>query len=140
MTLTAAAGAKPQRRLSPRRVPKLSVLTFGILLLTVLLRPLFPVDALASPPRGAPERGGASRSNNTNRGDAKRTETKPREYNYFAYGSNMCSATMTALRGLNPLASTAAVLPGHELRFNVPGTPLVEPSWASVEPRRRGQK
>ena len=46
----------------------------------------------------------------------------------------MCSATMTALRGLRPAASTAAVLPGHELRFNVPGLPGVEPSWASVEP------
>ena len=46
----------------------------------------------------------------------------------------MCSDTMTALRNLNPLASTAAVLPDHELRFNVPGMKFIEPSWASVEP------
>ena len=58
----------------------------------------------------------------------------PRRYNYFAFGSNMCSATMTDLRNLRPVAATAAVLPDHELRFNVPGMPLVEPSWASVEP------
>ena len=56
----------------------------------------------------------------------------------------MCSATMTDLRNLRPVAVTAAVLPDHELRFNVPGMPLVEPSWASVEPvvpveRRRKQ-
>ena len=55
-------------------------------------------------------------------------------YNYFAFGSNMASATMRELRQLSPLASTAAVLPRHELRFNLPGMPLVEPSWASVEP------
>ena len=55
-------------------------------------------------------------------------------YNYFAYGSNMCSSTMINLRTLSPLASTAAVLPAHTLRFNIPGVPLVEPSSASVEP------
>ncbi len=55
-------------------------------------------------------------------------------YNYFAFGSNMASSTMTALRNLEPVISTAAVLPGHRLAFNVPGTPLIEPSWASVEP------
>jgi len=41
---------------------------------------------------------------------------------------------MTALRNLNPIASRAAILPQHRLAFNVPGTVLVEPSWASVEP------
>ena len=55
-------------------------------------------------------------------------------YNYFAYGSNMASSTMTNLRNLSPLASTAAILPAHTLRFNIPGVPLVEPSSASVEP------
>lgn len=55
-------------------------------------------------------------------------------YNYFAYGSNMCSSTMINLRNLSPLASTAAILPAHTLRFNIPGVPLVEPSSASVEP------
>ena len=46
----------------------------------------------------------------------------------------MASTTMTALRQINPIASTAAILPHHRLAFNVPGTPFVEPSWASVEP------
>lgn len=55
-------------------------------------------------------------------------------YNYFAFGSNMCSSTMTKLRSLNPVFSSAAVLPQHNLRFNVPGTSFIEPSWASVEP------
>lgn len=55
-------------------------------------------------------------------------------YNYFAFGSNMALSTMTALRNLNPIAQTPAVLPNHRLCFNVPGIPLVEPSWASVEP------
>jgi len=41
---------------------------------------------------------------------------------------------MTALRSLHPVAASAAILPNHCLRFNVPGTALVEPSWASVEP------
>ena len=62
------------------------------------------------------------------------TAPKTKYYNYFAFGSNMASATMTALRQLDPVASSAAVLPGHRLAFNVPGTPLIEPSWASVEP------
>jgi len=65
------------------------------------------------------------------RGLAQQSKTT---YNYFAYGSNMCSSTMEKLRNLSPLASTAAVLPGHTLRFNIPGFPLVEPSSASVEP------
>ena len=55
-------------------------------------------------------------------------------YNYFAYGSNMATSTMTNLRNLSPLASSAAILPSHNLRFNIPGVPLVEPSSASVEP------
>lgn len=58
-------------------------------------------------------------------------------YNYFAYGSNMALSTMTNLRKLHPLASTAAVLPHHRLRFDIPGIPLVEPSFASVQPAER---
>ncbi len=54
-------------------------------------------------------------------------------YNYFAIGSNMASSTMTNLRKLNPIASTPAILKDHRLAFNVPGTPFIEPSWASVE-------
>jgi len=45
---------------------------------------------------------------------------------------------MTAMRNLNPIASKAAILPDHRLAFNVPGTALVEPSWASVEPTTIG--
>ncbi|EED90104.1 protein with peroxisomal targeting peptide, partial [Thalassiosira pseudonana CCMP1335] len=57
-------------------------------------------------------------------------------YNYFAYGSNMASSTMVNLRELSPLASSAAVLPMHALRFNIPGLVGVEPSSAS---RRWGE-
>ncbi|KAL7546349.1 hypothetical protein ACHAWF_009684 [Thalassiosira exigua] len=46
----------------------------------------------------------------------------------------MCSATMTDLRALRPLDARPAVLPDHDLRFNVPGIRGVEPSYASVEP------
>jgi hypothetical protein len=46
----------------------------------------------------------------------------------------MASSTMVNLRELSPLASSAAVLPMHALRFNIPGLVGVEPSSASVEP------
>ena len=62
------------------------------------------------------------------------TNTGGKDFNYFAYGSNVCLSTMTNLRGIDPVASTAAVLSNHELRFNIPGVPFIEPSWASVEP------
>ena len=55
-------------------------------------------------------------------------------YNYFAFGSNMASSTMRNLRKLNPIAETAAILPQYELVFSIPGTPLMEPSWAAVRP------
>lgn len=46
----------------------------------------------------------------------------------------MASSTMINLRNITPLASSAAILPSHALRFNIPGMPGVEPSSASVEP------
>ena len=46
----------------------------------------------------------------------------------------MASSTMINLRGITPLASAAAILPAHTLRFNIPGVPGFEPSSASVEP------
>lgn len=46
----------------------------------------------------------------------------------------MAYSTMINLRNLSPIASTAAVLPGHRLAFNIPGVPGVEPSSAAVEP------
>mmetsp|Transcript_20721 Transcript_20721/g.38033 ORF Transcript_20721/g.38033 Transcript_20721/m.38033 type:complete len:273 (+) Transcript_20721:239-1057(+) len=65
---------------------------------------------------------------------ANNPKLKPKTYNYFAFGSNMASSTMINLRNISPLASSAAILPGHALRFNIPGVPGVEPSSASVEP------
>lgn len=52
---------------------------------------------------------------------------------YFAYGSNCYPGTMKSLRQIDCLDSCAAILPGYKLRFNIPGIPAVEPSWASVE-------
>lgn len=46
----------------------------------------------------------------------------------------MASSTMINLRNISPLASSAAVLPEHALRFNIPGVPGIEPSSAAVEP------
>lgn len=74
----------------------------------------------------------------TNPRSVRALSSTQKRYNYFAYGSNMCSDTMIALRNINPLASTAAILADHELRFNVPGMRLIEPSWASVEPVSAG--
>lgn len=54
-------------------------------------------------------------------------------YRYFAYGSNMCLDTMTDIRGLNPIASSPAILRNYELVFDIPGIPFVEPCWASVQ-------
>ncbi len=71
-------------------------------------------------------------------GGRRGRRSEERTYNYFAFGSNMASSTMTNLRGITPLNSSAAVLPGHVLRFNVPGLPFVEPSSASVEPIAAG--
>lgn len=111
---------------SRRSIPGLAALVLHLF----FLRPS-AVCGLAAAPLESPNKNGRSSSSST-RGPAAKKKRR-REYNYFAYGSNMASATMTDLRGLNPVARTAAVLPGHRLRFNVPGTPLVEPSWASVE-------
>jgi Gamma-glutamyl cyclotransferase, AIG2-like len=52
---------------------------------------------------------------------------------YFSYGSNCYVGTMTSLRRIQFVNSTAAVLPGYKLRFNIPGIPALEPSWACVE-------
>ena len=57
----------------------------------------------------------------------------PKSYNYFGYGSNMVTTTMTDMRRITPLAVAAAVLPDYRLRFNIPGVPGIEPSAASVE-------
>lgn len=54
-------------------------------------------------------------------------------FNYFAYGSNVYAPTMTDMRNIQCVSSTAAILDGYKLRFNIPGIPAVEPSWACVE-------
>lgn len=46
----------------------------------------------------------------------------------------MAITTMTKLRNISPISSMAAILPNHTLRFNIPGIPYIEPSYASVEP------
>ena len=58
-------------------------------------------------------------------------------FNYFAYGSNVYAPTMTDLRNIQCVQSTAAILDGYKLRFNIPGIPAVEPSWACVEPSNK---
>jgi hypothetical protein len=40
---------------------------------------------------------------------------------------------MKSLRQIDYIDSSAAILPGYKLRFNIPGIPAVEPSWACVE-------
>jgi len=65
---------------------------------------------------------------------------KSKTYNYFAFGSNMYTSTMINLRGIQPISSTAAVLPKHKLRLNIPGVPLIEPSSASVEPTNNDEE
>jgi hypothetical protein len=51
---------------------------------------------------------------------------------YFAYGSNVSSATFRGTRGIDPAESWPAVLPDYRLVFDVPGLPYVEPGFASV--------
>jgi hypothetical protein len=60
--------------------------------------------------------------------------TSPKTYNYFAIGSNMLPATMTALRGIQPLNSSAGILSDYQLAFNIAGSPRIEPSAASARP------
>jgi Gamma-glutamyl cyclotransferase, AIG2-like len=55
---------------------------------------------------------------------------------YFAYGSNVYPPTMEKFRNIECIDSTAAILPGYKLRFNLPGMPGLEPSWACVQKNR----
>ena len=71
-------------------------------------------------------------------------------YYYFGYGSNVLPSTMKALRGIEPINITAAVLPGYRLEFYGAGgmgdsattisplPQLVESSAAFVEPAISG--
>ena len=61
-------------------------------------------------------------------------------FNYFAYGSNVYAPTMTDMRNIQCVSMTAAILDGYKLRFNIPGIPAVEPSWACVEASKNNNK
>lgn len=54
----------------------------------------------------------------------------------FAYGANT-NPRVLERRGVTPLRSLAARLPEHELVFNMPGIPALEPAFANVR-RRAG--
>eukprot|EP00980_Cylindrotheca_fusiformis_P008205 scaffold1736_cov127-Cylindrotheca_fusiformis.AAC.19 len=58
----------------------------------------------------------------------------PKTYRYFGYGSNVLVSTMKALRRIEPIDATAAVLPDYELRFDGSEKSRLEPSAAFVRP------
>lgn len=60
----------------------------------------------------------------------------PKTYRYFGYGSNVLVSTMKALRRIEPLDATAAVLPDYELRFHGSEMSRLEPSAAFVKPAK----
>jgi hypothetical protein len=64
----------------------------------------------------------------------KSTCLTPKVYRYFGYGSNVLPSTMRALRQIEPIDATAAILPHYELRFDGPGNRGIEPSAAFVAP------
>ena len=64
----------------------------------------------------------------------KSTCLTPKVYRYFGYGSNVLTSTMRALRQIEPMDATAAILPDYELRFDGPGDRGIEPSAAFVAP------
>lgn len=51
---------------------------------------------------------------------------------YFAYGSNMCSSVFLERRGIRPLKTAVATIPGYILCFEVPGVPYLEPAQGSI--------
>lgn len=51
---------------------------------------------------------------------------------YFAFGANMASKVLVRRRGIEPLASRAAMVEGYGLRFALRGLPLFEPAFASL--------
>jgi hypothetical protein len=63
----------------------------------------------------------------------------PKTYYYFGYGSNVLVSTMKALRGIEPLDATAAILPDYELRFDGSEKSRLEPSAAFVTPSKNRQ-
>jgi hypothetical protein len=55
-------------------------------------------------------------------------------YRYFGYGSNVLVSTMKALRQIQPIDASAAVLPDYELRFDGSEKSCLEPAAAFVRP------
>jgi len=55
-------------------------------------------------------------------------------YQYFGFGSNVLPSTMKALRRINPINYTAAILPNYELKFDGSANNRIEPSAAFVVP------
>jgi len=53
--------------------------------------------------------------------------------NYFAFGSNMNPAVLQGIRQITPVEQNPGLVTGYRLRFNMMGTPGVEPSFASAE-------
>merc|ERR1712087_800463 len=54
---------------------------------------------------------------------------------YFAFGSNMATSVFQGRRGIRPLGDKRpAVAHGKKLAFTVPGIPIFEPAFASIEP------
>jgi hypothetical protein len=60
-------------------------------------------------------------------------------YRYFGYGSNVLPSTMKALRRIEPIDATAAILPDYELRFDGSEDSRFEPSAAFVTPSKSSQ-
>ena len=56
-------------------------------------------------------------------------------YYYFGYGSNVLPSTMKALRGIEPINMTAAILPGYKLEFYGAGGIGDSPTTTSLLPQ-----
>ncbi|KAK7530981.1 gliotoxin biosynthesis protein GliK [Phyllosticta citribraziliensis] len=53
---------------------------------------------------------------------------------YFAYGSNMSRAKFIDSRGIQPIKTARARVPGWKLTTEIPGTPYTEPAYTSIRP------
>lgn len=53
---------------------------------------------------------------------------------YFAYGSNMSRSKFTESRGIQPIQTARAIIPGWTLTTEIPGTPYSEPAYTSIRP------
>jgi len=53
---------------------------------------------------------------------------------YFAYGSNLSADKFTKSRGIIPLATVVARIPGWTISMSIPGLPYREPAFASIRP------